>query len=222
MVPTAPRSAMPALSRCPDLARGRAQPRSDPGGAAPGAAGARHGAGDRERHRRACGAISRPQLPHLIWQPTDIDPEALASIAAHRAAAQRAEPAARRSRSMSPRRPGRSTRADAVVSINMIHIAPWTAAQGLMAGAGRLLAPGARALSLRAVQGERRSTPRRATPRSTQASRRAIRHWGVRDLGDVARLSPTARLRFRRARRHAGQQSEPRLPARARDSKDTA
>ena len=26
-------------------------------------------------------------LPHLTWQPTDIDPDALASIAAHRAAA---------------------------------------------------------------------------------------------------------------------------------------
>jgi len=30
-------------------------------------------------------------------------------------------------------------RADAIVSINMIHIAPWAATQGLMKGAGRLL-----------------------------------------------------------------------------------
>jgi hypothetical protein len=29
-----------------------------------------------------------------------------------------------------------------VISINMIHIAPWAATQGLMAGAGRVLAPG--------------------------------------------------------------------------------
>jgi hypothetical protein len=31
---------------------------------------------------------------------------------------------------------------DAVVCINMIHVSPWTATQGLMAGAGRILAPG--------------------------------------------------------------------------------
>ena len=31
---------------------------------------------------------------------------------------------------------------DAIVAINMIHIAPWEATQGLMAGAARLLAPG--------------------------------------------------------------------------------
>ena len=33
-------------------------------------------------------------------------------------------------------------RADAVVCINMIHISPWRAAEGLMAGAARVLAPG--------------------------------------------------------------------------------
>src|SRR5256885_10467719 len=42
--------------------------------------------------------------------------------------------------------------ADAIVSINMIHIAPWTAAQGLMAGAGRLTAAGGVLL-------DRKSTP---------------------------------------------------------------
>ena len=32
-------------------------------------------------------AYFAPQFPHLTWQPTDVDPDALASIEAHRAAA---------------------------------------------------------------------------------------------------------------------------------------
>ena len=80
-------------------------------------------------------------LPHLTWQPADIDPDALRSIAAYRAAARLPNllpPLALDA--AAPDWP--VTRADAVVSINMIHIAPWSAAQGLMAGAERILAAG--------------------------------------------------------------------------------
>jgi hypothetical protein len=31
---------------------------------------------------------------------------------------------------------------DAIVAINMLHVSPWRAAEGLMAGAGRVLRPG--------------------------------------------------------------------------------
>src|SRR5262249_28273084 len=81
-------------------------------------------------------------LPHLTWQPTDLDPDALASIAAHRRAAGLPN-------LLPPSELGGAVpswpvpNADAVVSINMIHIAPWLAAEGLVAGAGRMLAPGA-------------------------------------------------------------------------------
>ncbi len=80
-------------------------------------------------------------LPHLTWQPADIDPDALRSIAAYRAAARLPNllpPLALDA--AAPDWP--VTRADAMVSINMIHIAPWSAAQGLMAGAERMLAAG--------------------------------------------------------------------------------
>ena len=80
-------------------------------------------------------------LPHLFWQPADIDPDALASISAHRAAAE--APNLLHPIELDAAAPDWPvTRADAIVSINMIHIAPWAAAAGLMAGAARLLAAG--------------------------------------------------------------------------------
>src|SRR5882672_168215 len=61
-------------------------------------------------------------LPHLTWQPTDGDPDALRSIAAYRAAARLPNLLAPFAfDAATPRWPG----ADAIVSINMIHIAPW-------------------------------------------------------------------------------------------------
>ncbi|GEP11279.1 DUF938 domain-containing protein [Methylobacterium gnaphalii] len=80
-------------------------------------------------------------LPGLTWQPSDPDPAALRSISAHA-----------RSASLGNLRPALALdaeaplwpleHADAVVSINMVHIAPWPAAEGLMAGAGRVLEKG--------------------------------------------------------------------------------
>src|SRR5208282_4085062 len=77
-------------------------------------------------------------LPSLLWQPTDFDPWALASIAAHRAVADAPnllEPL--RLDAMSKEWP--VEHADALVCINMIHISPWAVTEGLMAGAKRVL-----------------------------------------------------------------------------------
>lgn len=77
-------------------------------------------------------------LPDLRWQPSDPDPRALGSIAAHARAAglpNLLAPVALDARA----RAWPVTRADAILCINMIHIAPWAATEGLMAGAGRLL-----------------------------------------------------------------------------------
>lgn len=88
-------------------------------------------------------------LPGLQWQPTDPDPEALASIAAWRdhAALPNLLPPLRLDASDPGGWP--VTRADAVVNINMIHISPWSATEGLMAGAARVLPAGRPALPLR-------------------------------------------------------------------------
>jgi hypothetical protein len=78
------------------------------------------------------------RFPSLEWQPSDIHPDALASIAAWREAAdfQNLRPPITIDASCGD---WPIDRADAVLSINMVHISPWTSALGLLAGAERLL-----------------------------------------------------------------------------------
>jgi SAM-dependent methyltransferase len=87
-------------------------------------------------------AYNAAALPGLAWRPTDPDPEALTSIAAWRAHAGLPNllPPLRLDASDSDGWP--VDRADVVVNINMIHISPWAATEGLMAGAGRVLPRG--------------------------------------------------------------------------------
>ncbi|QIL03365.1 DUF938 domain-containing protein [Sphingomonas sinipercae] len=77
----------------------------------------------------------------LTWQPSDVHPEALASIAAWREEAGLSnllEPV--QIDAAAPDWPVDS--AEAIVSINMVHISPWAAALGLLDGAARLLGAG--------------------------------------------------------------------------------
>ena len=82
------------------------------------------------------------RFPSLDWQPSDVHPDALASIAAHRGAAGL-------SNILPPITLDASSalwpvdRADALLSINMVHISPWNAALGLLDGGARLLSSGA-------------------------------------------------------------------------------
>jgi len=81
------------------------------------------------------------RFPHLQWQPSDLDPGALVSIAAWRDAARL--PNVRSPLVLDASSPDWPIeRADAVLSINMVHISPWESALGLANGAARLLAPG--------------------------------------------------------------------------------
>ena len=75
--------------------------------------------------------------------------------------------------------------ADAVVCINMIHIAPWEATEGLLAGAARVLAPAAPLF----LYGPFRVDGRPTAPSNADFDamlRRQDPEWGVRDIGDVA------------------------------------
>jgi SAM-dependent methyltransferase len=128
-------------------------------------------------------------LPHLTWQPSDTDEQALRSIAAHRAIsglpnllAPLALDAA------APEWPVK--RADAIVAINMIHISPWRATQGLIAEAGRVLPAG----GVLYLYGGYKENGTHTAP-SNEAFDADLRHrnpeWGVRDLEAVAELAET-------------------------------
>lgn len=127
-------------------------------------------------------------LPDLLFQPTDPDPAHRASIAAWTDGLPNVHPPLALDAS-APDWPVR--RADAVLCINMIHIAPWAAAEGLVAGAARVLPPGGPLV----LYGPFRRDGRHTAPSNAafDADLRARDPaWGVRDLGEVARLAGAA------------------------------
>lgn len=82
------------------------------------------------------------RFPNLEWQPSDLHPDALASIAAWRQTADLPNVGAPIVLdAQAPAWP--IERADAVLSINMVHISPWPSALGLIEGAASVLAVGA-------------------------------------------------------------------------------
>ncbi|MGA8615073.1 MAG: DUF938 domain-containing protein [Xanthobacteraceae bacterium] len=127
------------------------------------------------------------RLPALSWQPTDPDPEALASVAAHRTAvsAPNLLPPLLLD-VMSEHWP--VERSDVVMCCNMIHIAPWAACEGLVAGAARTLPAG----GLLYLYGPYKIGGEHTAPsnRDFDLDLRARNpQWGIRDLGDVTALA---------------------------------
>lgn len=126
-------------------------------------------------------------FPDLLFQPSDPDPEARASIDAWRTELARPNilPAIALDATA---KPWPIDAADAVLCINMIHIAPWAAAEGLVRGAARLLPPS----GILYLYGPFRRGGRRTAP-SNEAFDRGLRaqdpEWGVRDLEAVVALA---------------------------------
>ncbi|MEM6487310.1 MAG: DUF938 domain-containing protein [Pseudomonadota bacterium] len=90
-----------------------------------------------------------PCLPDLVWQPSDPDRAHRISIAAwtaHSGVAGVQPPLALDAAGDWPAHPAAAARLPlaAVFSANVIHIAPWAVAEGIVAGAGRALTPGGR------------------------------------------------------------------------------
>lgn len=126
-------------------------------------------------------------LPGLVWQPSDPDPEARGSIEAHRAAA--GLPNLLAPLDLDAAAPSWPVeRADAVVAINMVHISPWRATEGLAAGAGRVLRPGGVLYLYGAFrEGGRHTAPSNAVFDESLRARNP--EWGVRDIAQVAEVA---------------------------------
>ena len=133
--------------------------------------------------------FAQASAPELIFQPSDPDSGARASINAWAAALGL--------RNIRPAIALDATsevwpiaHADIVLCINMIHIAPWAAAVGLMRGAGSVLPLG----GMLYLYGPFRRDGRH-TAASNEAFDRDLRTkdpaWGVRDLEAVAALAAT-------------------------------
>jgi len=79
------------------------------------------------------------RFPNLEWQPSDVHPDALESIAAWRLESGLANVREPLWIDASCPADWPIERADAVLSINMVHISPWASALGLLDGAARVL-----------------------------------------------------------------------------------
>jgi hypothetical protein len=123
----------------------------------------------------------------LQWQPTDLDAEALASIAAWRQGAglDNLLPPLRLDAALPDTWPVEF--ADAIVAINMIHISPWSATAGLMAGAARAL-PSGGGMFLYGPFIESGVSTAPSNVEFDQSLRRRNPEWGIRCLDQLGAL----------------------------------
>jgi SAM-dependent methyltransferase len=133
-------------------------------------------------------------LPALRWQPSDASAVHLDSI--------RAWSAASGADNIAPallldveRQPWPVSHADAVVNINMIHIAPWSATEALFEGAARILAPRGVLFLYGPFKRDGQHTAE-SNQRFDERLRAEDPRWGVRDLADVERVARAAGFRL--------------------------
>jgi len=133
-------------------------------------------------------------LPSIVWQPSDADASALASIRAYR-------DAHGASNLLPPLRidardpPWPVDKIDAIISINMVHIAPWSACEGLFLGASQVLRPGGKLILYGPfnIDGKFTAESNEAFDASLKARDAS---WGIRDLDDVKACASRNGLRL--------------------------
>ena len=119
-------------------------------------------------------------LPAVSWHPSDLDPyclEATAERVSRSGLSNLSPPIALDARAET----WPLSSVDAVICINLIHIAPWQVAEGLVQGAARILADG----GILYVYGPFEVAGRPTAPSNISFDRMLRRHnpdWGVRRL----------------------------------------
>jgi hypothetical protein len=136
-------------------------------------------------------------FPAVVWQPTDADAAARASIAAHVAEAR-----------LPNLRPPLAldvledtwpvAAADAVLCINMIHISPWEATLALFRGARRLKAGLVVTYGPYTIDGDFLAESNVAFDQSLRVRNAA---WGIREVKDVARAAADHGFRHEKTHR---------------------
>ncbi len=128
-----------------------------------------------------------PHFPQLIWQPSDPTPEYFSSLVSwcdHLPSPNLLPPIELDARH--PHWPIKDCAA--ILCINMIHIAPWTAGLGLLAGAGRVLGTG----GMLYLYGPFKQGGQHTAPSNEEFDRNLQAqdpNWGVRDLEEVIRCA---------------------------------
>jgi len=135
------------------------------------------------------GVYMAKKLPHLTWMPTDASQELLESIDAWRVA-----------EGLSNVCPPQQLdvldelwpvqKADAIVNINMIHVAPWEACEALFRGASQALSSG----GVLYMYGPYMRAGKHTAPSNAkfdQTIRSMNTQWGVRNLEDVQSVAKT-------------------------------
>jgi SAM-dependent methyltransferase len=140
-------------------------------------------------------------FPGVTWQPSDPDPVALASIAAWREAAE--APNLQAPNLQAPVQLDAAAEhwpiaaADAILCINMVHISPWSATEGLMRGGGQLLPSGAPLILYGPYR--RAGIPTAPSNEAFDASLQARNpQWGLRNLEAVQAEADRNGLSFER------------------------
>jgi SAM-dependent methyltransferase len=134
------------------------------------------------------------RFPRLVWQPSDLGDENVASIRAW-IAQEKLENVCEPLALDVTRDEWAVSAADAVICINMVHIAPWRACLGLLDGAARLLRSGAPLL----LYGPYKFAGEHTAPSNVAFDTRLRSEdpeWGVRDADEIVREAERRGIAF--------------------------
>jgi hypothetical protein len=125
-----------------------------------------------------------PAFGAAIWQPTDADESAIASINAHREADSPANLAPPLRLNVMESK-WKVNAADAVLCVNMVHITPWVCCKNLLRGCAHVLSPGAPLV----LYGPFKQDGAHTAPSNAkfdQTLRGQNAEWGIRDMAEIA------------------------------------